>query len=1047
MPQFIDQIGRVPYIEDDTRNWIESVGRKNGLVKPQAILRVATDTNFIHNQSAVLYKQDNIPYGNPKEAYTRCMMNVASPGMRVPGILNWQVTEALNTVVQTASFEALNALPVSEVQTTLTTALSGVFYGKSDPNPTVPLTVSGTWAQDSLGVTRRVTGVGGKAYTAGGALINNAPGNANIEQYFDNDGYRYREGNVKYRTFVNQIIGVTSAAGFPDPRIPNDVDNDVPNDTQAPTAASAQGSYFILVDNEVIRITGYCDSSGNITGPSNFFIIPPGGRAINGVLAQHNVGAPVKLLGFAPYAGDWCSMGYLNVDDYAPQTALLRPGTCLVSYEGYGDIVGPLTHDYNPSSNYTFTGYWFITGLEPSIAEDGVPRVKVNLKGSGFMFDKQKITPDLVRRVKNQFGQWRVGEKENATIWAAAGHTRDIPGDWVDYSSWDPTLPGSFPLKIQTELAQHKAYFDHMQETEFGSRCLICIQEGADWLKTHKGGGANTWNENRIRGKHIYKESIRVLHPIKTYIRLMATLAAASWDHPALGTDLAQKFTKIPHRLYDNIRNINTGLIYNGQIVLEKAGGDKNFDWFNPTYDDTEVISKRAKMVAPFESTYDNAPFWQPMQDLAEINGCTLWVTREGYPVFKPRLFSMRPSGTGFKDLTKQTNFPGQNNNWNLSYGSSISAYSPNTDAEAVFTQCWVRANTAIDGTTLQVITGGTGWRDGKRVIYSGLGGNREGLMLTSGVQQVDQFEIPNLILGLDWDTDTAAKGSTGWGARFVDKDGDTAIEVKPPFYTGGDTIDKNTKNRPETIKKIQRTINFFIVRQIVAPYQVGNEWIIGGVNADGKFNKKTEAGVNALREFVGLSRSGQWTQTVYKKLDAWLQTNKHFVKFDPLWYVKQDFGWLAYISAITGAPLVVNKKSNLTPDTGDDYVPDQKATQKAVAEWAKSFSKSVINMGNRRVDESLDQSTARSISTNLADPRFIPGDVIWCTIPGFLEMSNVRGNIKPPFKNGIYITQITRQMDLQSGSYTATYSGHRYRGDFGRDLLTDSINKGYDFI
>lgn len=1006
----VDNPGIAAYTADDTRKWAEMY-RKNGLHKPQLLLRFATDTNYVRNDVANLYRNG---------AQTKAMMNTALPCQRVPGIMNWSVTETLDGVVQTAQVELMNALPISQTETTLASDLWGFPYN---------LTIKNSYVRDSLGIVRKVTG------------------HTDVEHKNDSHGYIYREANVEYREFQNITVNCADLSQFPHPAIrTGDVDNDVP-DSDWPTNASGSGAYYILVGNEVMRVV-------NKTG--NSFEVPPGGRGVNGVVQSHAIGERVRLLSYGPWTNEYCAMGYLNIEDYRPQKAILRPGTCLVSYEGYGDLPSTLTHDYNVATNYTFTGYWFVTGAEPQIASDGVPKIRVDLKSAGYMFDKQKITPDIMRRMKTQFGQWRVNGQ---TIWGAAAHNRNIPGDWVDYNNWDPSLKDSYPLKIKTELAQHKEFFEHMKDSEMGTRCEICRQEKANWIKEH--GGEDPVTKERGTGRHIYKQSIRILQeeagPIKTFIRLMATICAAAWDHPAYGTELSQKFTKIPSKLFDNIRNIQTGLVWNGQLNFSLPGGDGDYDWTELTYDDNNIITTRDGLSAPFEATYDRAAFSQPMLELAELNGATFWVNRHGYPVFKPRLFSMRPSGYGYKDLARAQPFAAQNSEWFLSYGGSIDQYSHSLNADDILTQCWVTATTAFNS-TFTIACAGTGWtrrntRDSQpvRVNYSPLAGNKEGLALTSGVQQVDSISLDNQSLGLDWNTNPSNSGA------IVVKNGEySELKITPPLYPGEPNLDSNSNDKvyKKGITAIQKMINFFLVRHYISPYQAGGMWWYQ-IAEDGKFGVATKEGVRAVRRLVGLDAgNGVYTRGLHDAVRTWFTTNNHYIKFDVWWYVVNGRTWEEYIATITGVPIPlkansVKKSTSLNSATSvtiPEWIPDQKQMQQNVETWHKTLAKGVINAGNRAVDDALDKATLRSIGTNLADPRIQPGDVIWAEIPGFLGARDQNGDNAPPFTNGIYVTAIQRSMDPTSGVYTATYSGFRFRGDFANGL-TKNLDDGYAFI
>lgn len=1053
--ELVDQPGRVPYPKNDTtRSWVETVGRQNGLLKPQILLRIATDTHYVLNHNNVQLYGDT-----PRRGQTKSMMNVALPGQRIPGIYNWNVTENIDQVTQAGSFEALNTHLVSTYQTTLTTALDGGVHN---------LTLKATWAQDSLFVVEKATGTG-----------TTRPGNNNITKYKDSQGYYFREENVMFRLFNDQQFTTASSTGFPDPAIPQDDDNDVPNDANWPSSTTGAGSYYIQIDDEVVRVVA---KSGNT------FNIPPGGRAVNGVLQAHAIGAPVKLLNFGPFTGEWVGMGYMNVDDFNPQKAILRPGTCLVSYEGWGDIQGPLTHLFNPGKNYVFTGYWFVVGIEPSLSDDGTPRVRVDLESAGHMFETQKITPHLLQRIKTQYGQWRIGEK-NQTIWGSAGHSRDIPGDWVDYSAWNPDLPGAYPMKINIELAQHKEFMEHMNSTNMGLDCEFCQQERKDWLKTHENpdtlarkvaamapGVARTkladrqaelaLLEAKAIGRHIYKESIRVMNaeagPIKTYLRLVSTIAAAAWDHPAYGTELAQRFTKIPSKLFDNIRNMSTGLVYNGQLDFSLDNSDADYEFSRPTYQDVRIISRRRPLTCPFSSTYDKAPFSQPMKDLADVNGATFWVNREGYPVFVPRLFPLRPSGKGFRDLAKAIPYPSERNEWFMYYGGSIASYSHSLNSSAVITQCIVTGTDAFQNANpVTVYAGGTGFSGNDRITYSPLAGNKEGLALTSGVQQTETTSLDNQVLGLDWNT----KPET-WGLKQEISNNTVVLNALPPLYDGSPS--KTQGDKGKAVVRIKLIVNFFLERGYMAPFFMGSLYVYALDANDDRYTAKTKEGVRQLQLYLltkstdpgmtglpALTANGTYNRTTYLWITRWLSIAKHYIRFDIFWYIMAGLTWDHYVAAITGVPVPFRKTSGAkNPVQGGDFqvetpkwIIDDKGMQQEVSKWHKTFAQSMVNVGNRVVDDSINKATARSINCNIADPRIQPGDVIWCEVPGFLGSRNTQGENRPPFTNGIYVNSITRSMDLTAGTYTASYSGYRFRGVFDDGLSTSAVNSGYDFI
>lgn len=982
--------GAAPFVaSDDTRAWVEAFGRENHQLKPSLVLRHATDTNYLRDTYRHLYGAD--PYATQR---TKAIINLSTPCQRVPGVLNWSVNET-DQVTQTASVDILNCLPVSTVETTLSSTLELGAHSA---------TVQSSYVADSLGVVQKVN-------TSG-----------SVELQTDPQGYRYREEKVKYRTFTPQQAVLTDASLFPQPAIPlNDADNDVV--LSGSTSSTGVGAYFILLGGEeIIRVT-YKASNTLTIGTRNVGVASE-------KVKSWPAGTRVQLLGFGPYTGEWAGMGYLSVDDFKPQTAILRPGTCLTSYEGWGNINAPLSH--NGGANYAFTGYWFVSGVEPSMGEDGVPRIRVDLKSAGYMYEKQKITPDLLRRAKTQFGQWGV---RGRTLWGVAGANRNIPGDWVDYNSWDPSLPTSYPLRIKTELAQHKEFFNHMVETNSGATCPTCKLEQIEWLKTHAGGGANVDLENRAVGRHIYQTSIRVLRapagPIKTYIRLMATLAAAAWDHPAYGTELSQAFTKIPNDLFTNIRATNRGLLFNGQIDLELDQTDQQYDWFSPTYTDAQIRSRRNALTCPFEATYDKAPFSQPMIDLAEANGNKFWVSRKGEPVFVPRGFNYRPYGQG-----------GQ---WFQSYGGSISQYSNSLNADDVVTQCWVTATSAFES-KITVLGAGTGidnTGDGKgpvRLAYSPLGGNKNGLALTAGVQQIETLTLDN-VLGLDWDTN-----ASGWGVVEEFPDGTTRqLNAFPPLWDGSPTLFKGGKeaqSHPDAVRMVQQTIRFFIQRRYITPVDASGQ-VMRDILASGKFGDETDRALKSLQTLVGVTADGIYGRTTHNAIRTYINTNKHYIQFDIWWYVKyapRD-GWEQYLSAITGVAVKLGSQA-MNDGTDAVYAIDDKGTQSQVGEWTKTFARQCVNAGNRVVDDSLNKAMVRSLASNMADPRIQPGDIIWAQVPGFLELSQ-----RSPHTNGIFVTSIARNMDLSQGSYTATYTGYRFVGDYQQGLPAADVAAGYSTV
>lgn len=1002
-----DRAGFAPYIQKDmSRAWAEAF-RENGMISPQLVLRTATDLNWVHNMNKKL------PAYADTKRHTNSLMNCALPGQIVPNVLNWQVDESVDSEASTASFEIVNAMPVSTISTTLTAKLSDDYY--SD-------TILANYVGNSTGVTEKKTG------------------NNNVEALSDVSGVKFREKNVRFRQFDYQVINLTSLQSFPNPSIPDDVDNDVTDEALYPKATNGVGSYFILIDEEVIRVSKW-DYANN-----KLYVIP-GGRACNGVLQDHAVGAKVTLLGFQPQTGELAGYGMFAVDDYKPYMSMFRTGACFVSYEGYGQIKGPMSHSVSDGRNYAFTGYWFVKSVEDSLGDDGVPKLKVSLAGPGDLTTRQKITIDVVQRMKTTYGSWLDG------VWAEGGANRDIPGDWVDYHSWDPTLPLSYPLKIKTEVAQHREFFDHMRDTAQGAKCLLCRAERKKWLAKPQNAALPAATKalllQRAVGKHVYRQSIRVLNPIQTYIRLMMTMCVAAWDHPPQGLDLAQKFTKIPNKLFRNLRAVNTGLIYNGQLDFELESGKKNFDWSEPTYDDNRIISSRKSLSCPFEASYDNAPFSQPVRDLADMNDAVFWINREGYPVFVPRSFRLRPySATGSN---------AEKSEWTLSYGSSISNYSHTIDSESVITQVSVHGQTAFDSASFDATAAGTGFnKNGDKVVYGPVSGNRDGLMVTGGVQQLDTISMDNMLLGLEWNVNPESTGIIRKTAE-----GTTEVQAIPPMYWGIPELYVDGPKNEKSIKAVQTICNFFFERAYVTPVTIpasGNtaEKTWYGVNADGKYGNVTAAFVTKVQAAVGAAQTGRYDFTTATKINQWYKTNQHYIKFDIWWYVQNGREWDEYVAALVGLPVTMKKnkryKSTIKGKTSSKtkelpkYLIDDKALLKEVNKWLTKFAQDAVNMGNRKIDDANNRASQRILSTNIADPRIQPGDIIWASIPGHLEDTNKEGGRQAPFSNGIYVQSTGRQMDLQSGTYTATYSGYRYTGNLGKGARR-GIGKGYDFI
>lgn len=1029
---------------DTTRDWVER-HRTNSEIKPSLLIRYATDTNYFQNSD-------------------KAVMNLALPGQRVPNPMTWSVTEAADQLVQSATLNCLNCCLVSKRTTTLTSTIPFQTHGS---------VITSQWTMSEKG------GDFGGLYKYDG----NFPiGHFHPlgTPFFPYGSLNYEEGDVRFRLFDNTTFTVASSAGFPNAAIPQDDDNDVPDIGHYTSASNGAGAYFVMVDQEIIRV---CNLSGNT------FEIPPGGRGIGGTPIQtHTSGATVTLLNYGPYTGEWVGMGYMNVDDYNPETSLMRVGTCLVSYEGYGNISGPMSHTVDHGRNYVFTGYWFVTGVQPALNSDGLPTIQIDLKSGAHMIDNQTVNPTLLARMGSAMAGWTNG------IWGNADYKRVVPSQWINFKSWDPAQQNAYPLTVSTEWAQNKAYLEHYQSTDRGHKCEICIQDVNKWLK---GMGINQPygtatvspqhfdDENRVVGMHIYKESIRVSNeaagPLKTYIALMAVIAMSSWDHPALETELAQMFTKIPNRLASALTNIHTGLCFNGQLSMRVEDPIRNAtkDWFNPGYVDDFIVSQRDELLCPFTSTYDQVPFTQPMQDLADVNAASLWFTREGYPVFVPQFFSFRPRNFGdgrsgyrtfqaFQAQDDSQRIEAPSSEWHMSYGGCISDYSSSVDASQVFTVANVTGTLPYDGSTITVYGGGTGISQasgsvGKRIMYSPLGGNRDGLAMTGGVTRVTTMGLDNVILGLNWDTKAAkwgvAQQKVDAGGATVEAGTQYVLNGMPPLYEGqveiglsngtasnGHSYHENARHLPSRVKDVQQTLSFFqIHRYGVFIYKGKAQY---GVTEDGKWGEETDAAMKALQLYLNahpgatggitVRTDGQYGQTVFRAINNFLLNNANYIKNDVFSYAVTMSPWDEYVAAITGVPVKLNGQ---TLDLGQ-YAINDTGTQSAVRDWAnRSFSRPLVNIANRLVDNSINKATARSISCSMADPRVQPGDTIWLNIPGYLGTQT-----SPPYTNGMYVMQVGRSMDLVQGNYTATLSGCRYAADHNGDYQSGAIGGAYDF-
>ena len=1108
----IKSAGKTAYQADDTRNWVEPY-RVNGMLKPNFVLRFATDTNYVYNQHMVLPAYE-------RKVYTQSIMNLTLPGMRVPHVLNWQVQESIENEVSSGSFEIINGLSVSSVTAELTSALTAERHSK---------TINASYVQGSLLFTKVVEG--------------DVDVSTIIDRTINGKDIYFNEDRLRFRQFECQSFEIDDPyEKFPNPAIRIDDDNDIRDDRFFNEAAGFQhlggvGSYYVKINNEIIRVVGKLGSE---------FFIPPGGRGINGILEAHSIGDTVTLLGFGPPTGEVTGIGMFSLNPYSPQRSPFRPGTALVSYEGYGEL-SSLEHAFDASRNYQFTGYWFVDSVEESLGEDGVAKLRISVEGPASMLTKQQVTIDTVQRIGNNFGTWKappqIGEEDPKKIFSDAGHTRDIPGDWVDYNSWDSSIKGAYPLQVKTEYAQHKEYFDHMKETNLGKDCLQCRKEKAEWEKLHKEKKGNTSNANKLNraiGRHIYKKSIRVLReeggPLKTYIRLLNTIAMAAWDNPPQGLELGQRFTKIPNKLYDNMRNIETGLLFNGQPTFNLSQSrntvpTKDFDWSSPGFSEYGIVYDVKTLTAPFESSYDKSSFSQPGRDLAEVNGSTYWINREGYPVFAPANWILRPFGgssqtptelsgkPGYRDLAKTTPYTNEIGigEWFLSYGGSIHSYQKNIDPSGIITQTRVSCQTAFEEGTFTIASAGTGSdKEGYPVFYGGRAGNKLGLALTGGVQQVDTLSLENLRLGLDWNTKPAA-----WGVQ-ENRDGDIKVlEKRPDLYNpGGKEVSpggsisvnkyKNlSQNRSKDwrndIKKIQNTINFFLTRKLIDAHRFDSKkkddnnqkddkskgtWVYE-LKEDGEYGEKTAYFVKALSKYLkqellaynedknpedpaavipsnevwnpNTSDGETYSRYTYRMLDQYFTFFKQYLINDPVWWAYSDRTWTEYVAHIVGLPVAMkntdkgtsSKKPSSKEKTKVNWVVDEKATQKNVENWMKQFHDDAVKAGARKVDMSIEKSVQRTIQSNIADPRIQPGDIIWVKVPGlekqyddrsFLPTYNQTGSevtpvMRYPHTSGMYVTSISRQIDLQSGAYTASYSGHLYKGLYGRDFI-DTKNK-----
>jgi hypothetical protein len=1072
---------------DDTLNWALDGGKR---VKPGLVLSVATEANYISRRRAVIPN-----YHLSTEVDTKALLNCASPGMQLLGVLHWSVNESLDTLTSSATVELLNALPVSQITTTLTSDLPGQFH---DPN------ILWSYYRDPKGQTAAEPPPQPNPYDPTSLLV----------------AARMHESQIIVREFRSESFTVSSTAGFPGAGVPI-------TESEEPSVfrnyrRDDVGAYFLLIDNEVVRVTKTNDSG---------FVIPPGGRGVNGIIESHTSGATVHLLGFGPPTGEWTAQGYLTQREFAPQTSLLRPGMCLASYEGFGNFNnGNLTKaswSQNDPRRYDFTGYWFVKGQESTLTTDGIPKCTIELASAGHILEEQKITSDAVRALGQS------GDSKHSTYlkdaFNRAGSQRDIPGDWVDYNSWDPTLPSSVPLQIKTEYAQHKAFFDHMQSTTNGKDCEFCKDEWLHYINGYQGSAAHAVGldpiaETRAVGKHVYKQSIRVMNdsadgknspgPIKTYGRLMVELAKIMWEMPTVGGSVetgaraladapygtdGPRWTKMPSVLWANMRQYqSTGLVWKQTLRFNPISSTTHL-----TVSPAEIRSQlnitdelgaslvTQPLMCPFESSYDKQPWSQPIKDLADVNRMTFMFNRQGFPVLAPR--GLRLRGISGTDAYNPGNFVaastpvnidsantcprpgGADGNWHLSWGKTISAYNYNFKPETALTKVYVTGTDAFDE-AFTLTSAGTGIDPtGKLVWYSGVVGNAEVLQYTGGVQQVDTMSLDNLKLGLEWDTAPAGN----WSLKLNrGTDGTIEVSKRPivPKMLGKNTLSyKSKKNSKAQVKELQQTYNFLRVRFYInaAPLSATPKTVeyIETITEDGIFGLKTQAAVfemqrflkskslDAFAEFGGKSATanyslahklkvdGEWSAAEYFALESWLTKNAEYIKKDVWWYVLGGYDWNYYIGAITGLAIPQRKG----PSTGSgksksatNWVTDLTAFKSALATEQTKYYIQVLNFGNEMLHDAANKATVRTITAALADPRICLGDVIYADIPGHVEqVAPETGSLVPSStensSNATFITQLNREMDLAAGTYTGSYSGYRYQ--ISNELERQRIN------
>lgn len=99
---------------------------------------------------------------------------------------------------------------------------------------------------------------------------------------------------------------------------------------------------------------------------------------------------------------------------------------------------------------------------------------------------------------------------------------------------------------------------------------------------------------------------------------------------------------------------------------------------------------------------------------------------------------------------------------------------------------------------------------------------------------------------------------------------------------------------------------------------------------------------------------------------------------------------------------------------------------------WQEQFFTQMLNLSGTMVEDSVNKASVRTITTTVADPRICVGDVIYADIPGHIQQKDINDSVislsNPNSGGGTYITQLSRSMDLTVGTYTASYSGYRYK-------------------